>query len=84
MGGEKVIRFFANSSFSIYLFHFPLLLFFGAILNHDPSSSMDIMILFIVTFIACILLAQITEKKKYIYKKYIVLIWNYMENRIKK
>ena len=83
-GGEKVIRFFANSSFSLYLFHFPLLLFFGAVLNHNPNSIIDIVLLFCVTFVSCLLLAQVTEKKKYVYKRYITFIWEKVENRIKK
>lgn len=81
-GGEKIIRFFANSSFSIYLFHFPLLLFFGAVLNHNPESISDIVILFSVTLVSCLALAEVTEKKKYIYKKYITNIWNAIQNRI--
>lgn len=84
LGGEKTIRFFANSSFSIYLFHFPLLLFFGAVLNHNPTSIVDIVVLFSITLTTCLLLAQVTEKKKYFYKKHITLIWNNIENRIKR
>jgi len=83
-GGERVIRFFANSSFSIYLFHFPLFLFFGAVLNHNPDSIIDIIILFSATFISCLAFAQVTEKKKYVYKKYVILIWNSIENRIQR
>ncbi len=83
-GGEKMIRFFANSSFSIYLFHFPLLLFFGAVLSHNPNSIVDIIILFTLTLVSCLIIAQFTEKKKYFYKKYITLIWNSVENRMKK
>lgn len=83
-GGEKVIKFFANSSFSLYLFHFPLLLFFGAILNHNPNSGIDIFILFSLTFTSCILLAQFTEKKKYVYKKYITFFWEKLEKGTKK
>lgn len=82
--GERLIKFFANSSFSIYLFHFPLFLFFAAILHHNPNSIIDIFILFFVTFLMCILLAQFTEKKKHVYKKYITFIWEKVEKRIKK
>jgi peptidoglycan/LPS O-acetylase OafA/YrhL len=82
--GDKMIRFFANSSFSIYLFHFPLLLFFGALFDHNPNSIVNIVILFFTTIVTCLLLAQVTEKKKYVYKKYITLIFEKIENRIKK
>lgn len=83
-GGEKMIRFFTNSSFSLYLFHFPLLLFFGALFNHNPNSLVDVVVLFSVTLISCLALAQVTEHKKYWYKKHIVLVWGKVEKRIQK
>ncbi|KAB7892668.1 acyltransferase family protein [Poseidonibacter ostreae] len=83
-GGRKVIRFFANSSFSIYLFHFPIFLFFAALLNHNPNSILDIIILFSITLASCLALAQVTENKKHIYKKYITILWEKVESRIKK
>jgi len=82
--GERMIRFFANSSFSIYLFHFPLFLFFAALFNHNPNSVIDIVVLFIVTILSCIIIAQYTENKKYVYKKYITIIWTNIERRIQK
>ena len=53
-------------------------------LNHNPSSIVDIVLLFCVAFVNCLLLAQVTEKKKYVYKRYITFIWEKVENRIKK
>lgn len=70
---EKTVRGIAGISFSIYLYHFPLLLFWGAILKHDPSSFIDITILFLVTLLSIIILAQYTEKKKYVFKKILSL-----------
>lgn len=80
---ENIIRYFANSSFSIYLFHFPLLLFFGALLHHNPNSPIDIVILFTVTLVACLLLAKVTEKKKNVYKKYVTRTFDTIEKRFK-
>jgi len=72
---ELLIRYFASTTFTVYLFHLPLLLFYGAVLNHDPSNIQDIVLLGLITFVTCLFIAQYTERKKYIFKKYIVLIY---------
>ena len=72
---ERSIRYFASTTFTLYLFHFPLLLFYGAILNHNPNSTQDIILLGVITFVTCLLIAEYTERKKYIFKKYIAIVY---------
>ncbi len=72
---ETPIRYMASSTFTLYLFHLPLLLFYGAVLKHDPNDMKDIALLGFITFITCLFIAQYTERKKYIFKKYIMLIY---------
>jgi len=59
-------------------------LFFGALFNHNPSSLVDVVVLFSATFISCLVLARVTEHKKYWYKKSIVLVWEKVEKRIQR
>jgi peptidoglycan/LPS O-acetylase OafA/YrhL len=54
---EKPIRHFAGMTFSTYLFHFPLLQFYGSFLNNGPA-------IFCMTFLSIILIAPYTEGKK--------------------
>ena len=79
-----MIRYIANRTFTIYLFHFPLLLFFASILNHNPKSYYEMSFLFVIVLISCIFLASFTENKKYFYKKQITSLWNIIEGKIKK
>lgn len=72
---ELPIRYFASATFTIYLLHYPLLFFYGAVLEHNPNNMQDIVLLWFITFATCLFVAQYTEKKKYIFKKYIVLIY---------
>ena len=72
---ELPIRYFASTTFTIYLLHYPLLFFYGAVLEHDPNNTQDIVILWFITIITCLFVAHYTEKKKYIFKKYIVFMY---------
>ncbi|MDZ7695440.1 MAG: acyltransferase family protein [Deltaproteobacteria bacterium] len=74
--GENFIRYLANCTFTIYLFHFPLLLFYGALLRHSAGSLLDVVLLFGITFISCLFLASFTEKKKHVFKRCINAILN--------
>ncbi|MBU0499837.1 MAG: acyltransferase [Gammaproteobacteria bacterium] len=66
---ERPIRYLANGSFSLYVFHFPLLLFWAAIRQHNPENFTDRAILLVLTLVSCLLLAEITEKRKYLWKR---------------
>lgn len=61
---EGPIRDWAGYTFSIYLYHYPLLQFFKAVLPLDARSPVGVAILFAVTVLACRLLGDVTEKRK--------------------
>lgn len=61
---DKPIRHWAGFTFSIYLFHYPLLQFLMAILPLDPKSPFSIGVLFCATILACRLVGEFTEKRK--------------------
>ncbi len=54
---EKPIRYFAGTTFALYLLHYPLLQFFGSIFDNGR-------IIVSLTFISVLLLAPFTEGKK--------------------
>jgi len=61
---EKPIRDWAGCTFSIYLFHYPLLQFFKAVLPLDAQSPASVVALLALTILACRLLGSVTEKRK--------------------
>jgi peptidoglycan/LPS O-acetylase OafA/YrhL len=61
---RRVVKTSAGYSFSIYLFHYPLLVFCAAVLpgkSTDPGRSISLLL---TTAVAIYLLAQISEKKR--------------------
>jgi len=62
--GESVIRSSAGYTFSIYLFHYPLMQFLGAAFQPDPRSPLAIAALFFGTVLTCCALGTFTEKRK--------------------
>jgi peptidoglycan/LPS O-acetylase OafA/YrhL len=71
---EKPIRWFANHTFSLYLFHFPILALLAIVTKYNPSSQWQIIAIFFVAVILCIGLSTISEDKKLWWRK-MVGIW---------
>lgn len=74
---DKGIQYLAGSTLSIYLYHFPLLLFFSVMLSLSPTSKLDNIILISLTFVTAFLLSRITESKKHVFLHYINLVFAY-------
>jgi len=74
---EKPIKKFASVTFSLYLYHFPLIFFFGALFKHKPHNLYTFIPVVILTLASIYILAQFTELKKHIFKRYITKIFNY-------
>ncbi len=66
---EKPIRWLAAHTFSLYLFHFPLLVLIYVTTHYDRSSVLAKVIVFLTVFTLCILLSSVTESKKYWWRK---------------
>ncbi len=77
-----VIRFFSGIAFSLYVFHFPLMLFFKAIFERyfNFSNEVSFFIMSILIVITVYLLSFISEKQKRPYFQF----FNYLEGLIKK
>jgi peptidoglycan/LPS O-acetylase OafA/YrhL len=61
---ERPVRDWAGYTFSIYLFHYPLLQLLAALLPLDPRSPLSIAVLFVATVLGCRVLGRYTEQRK--------------------
>jgi peptidoglycan/LPS O-acetylase OafA/YrhL len=62
---EVPIRWLASHTFSIYLFHFPLLILVCAVTHYDKTSSLAKILAFVAVISACMFLSRIGEDKKH-------------------
>ena len=76
-----VIRFFSGIAFSLYVFHFPLIFFYQAVLSRyfELSDSALFFTLTVLIVLTVYLLSFISERKKRPY----FLFFSYLENLIK-
>lgn len=65
----KPIRFLAGYTFSLYLFHYPLLQFSAAIIHNDPNNIWHQAFVLTAPLIAIYFLGNHTEKKKHVVKR---------------
>jgi peptidoglycan/LPS O-acetylase OafA/YrhL len=63
-GVERPIRWLAGMTFSLYLFHYPLLHLAGSALPGDPASPVRAALLSGLVLLAVAALASVTEKRK--------------------
>ena len=63
---ERQIRYVAGFTFTLYLMHQPLLLFWGAILRGDPSRPWYWLTVTILTLGTVMLIGHVTENKRYL------------------
>lgn len=67
----RPIRGMASSTFSIYLYHFPILVLIYAVTGYDRSSQLARMLVFSGTVGACFLLSRVTEARKAVWGRWI-------------
>jgi len=60
----RLIRLAASATFSTYLYHFPLLVFFASVWPYDKESSAAKLTVLALTLSSCVLLSRITETRK--------------------
>ena len=66
---EKPIRWCAGHTFSIYLFHFPLLVCIYLLTHYDRSSAAKKLMVFVVVLAGCAVLSLISEEKKLAWRR---------------
>lgn len=74
--GQRPIRFLAGFTFSVYLFHMPLLHFFAALVHHDPSSPGSQAFILLATLLGVMLLGLVSERKKALARRWITAMFN--------
>lgn len=55
------IRWFSSRTFSLYLYHFPLLFFAGSVVSYDKSDTVHVGLVAFAVLMLCLGLAQVTE-----------------------
>ncbi|MBV9655809.1 MAG: acyltransferase [Acetobacteraceae bacterium] len=71
----RPIRGAASATFSIYLFHFPLLVLAYAASHYDRSSAVARAAAFLSVIAACFLLSRVTEARKDLWARWIGAAW---------
>jgi peptidoglycan/LPS O-acetylase OafA/YrhL len=66
---ERLIRWLAGTSFGLYLFHYPLLNFFGTVVPGPAAGAMHGALVFGLTLGTALALARLTEQRKGILKQ---------------
>lgn len=62
----------AGSTFSIYLFHFPVLVFVYSLTHYDRDSTTAVIAAFAATLAACVALSYGSERRKRVWTSLIV------------
>ncbi|NQX88675.1 MAG: acyltransferase [Halioglobus sp.] len=65
---EKPIRYLAGATFSVYLFHQPLLWFLSAVFDWVPEGLTRYAVVVPLTLVSCFVFARYTEHKKAVWK----------------
>lgn len=71
------VRDWAGYTFSIYLFHYPILQFLGATGLFDPQAPLAIIALFLATLFACRIFGNYTEKRKDLARRWLERLTGY-------
>jgi len=76
----KIIRFASSYTFSLYLFHMPILFFISALIPYSETPFLNIFGCLFVTIILIVILGNLTEKKKSSYKRLFFFLSEYCSN----
>lgn len=68
-GTLRPVTFAASFTFSLYLFHYPLIEFYSALFHTNPASLMDYGQLLAAVLVSVFLLGLVTERKKGLLKR---------------
>ncbi len=81
---ERPVRWVAGATLSIYLFHYPLLYFFGAVFHVAPTSPFWINLAIVISTLAgCFALSAITEDKKRAVRGFIEAVWSFAAQAVR-
>jgi peptidoglycan/LPS O-acetylase OafA/YrhL len=69
---ERAVRFVAGFTFTLYLMHQPLFLFWGSVLRGDPASLWPWFGVTLLTFASVWLLGLFTENKRHLLRQWVL------------
>jgi peptidoglycan/LPS O-acetylase OafA/YrhL len=72
---KTFIRAAARHTFSIYLYHAPLLALFAAVSSHSPSRKLNLIMILAVTFVVMLALSEVTEQQRPKLRKWLERRW---------
>lgn len=67
--GRKLLRHLGNYSFPLYLFHFPILVLFGALGFYDRTSPLQVALAFLLMLVVIVPLTPLTDGLKRVLRK---------------
>lgn len=73
---DKAIRWCAEHTFTLYLFHFPLLFFIAAWSPWESTDPRHAALLFSVTLLSVVLFAKLGENRKREWRKLLLWLWD--------
>lgn len=76
------IRVAASYTFSLYLLHYPLLHLLAALSPWPAGDIRRTMMLIAGTTCAIVLIGSVTEKKKHVWKRWLLTLWDSVSNRV--
>lgn len=74
---EKPVKFIAGGSFSLYLYHYPLLVLLAHFLKPAADDTFSSVLIIGLTLIGCFGLSFVTERKKNEVRKLVRFCWSY-------
>ncbi len=75
-GMANSVRYLAGATFSVYLFHVPLLYFMSAWLNLDRTSVLEVGSMALMVFVCCIFLSYLGERQVAHYRKFFLYLFD--------
>jgi peptidoglycan/LPS O-acetylase OafA/YrhL len=77
----KTIRFSASYTFSLYLYHMPVLFLMAALFPYSKSPVLNIIACSLTTILMIVALGNVTEKKKSSFKKLFFALFRSISNK---
>lgn len=79
---DRPVRMAASYTFSLYMLHYPLLHLLAALAPWPAGDGRRTTMLIAGTIFAIVLIGSVTEKKKHVWKRWLVMVWNLVVVRI--
>jgi peptidoglycan/LPS O-acetylase OafA/YrhL len=69
---ETPVRFLAGYTFTLYLLHQPLFLFWGSVLRGDPTGYLNWVVVTVLTAVSVIVVGHFTESRRHVLRAWLL------------